>query len=735
MVWEEIKSRWNMLLSLSGATKLPGILNDAAEYWAPEKGVGWKRVGEFWGERGKDIMDILGVSEDYWLNTTRDLLVGFGVPEKEADRVARTLGKLVPDIPGLKQFLLMMYPMIFAVTILPKGFGSIGETIDKQLRRDLLPQVGNFSDLLTTHWRYEDDELFQKLAPEAGLSPEWAAQITGAMQYWPEVSMFQELRRRGLLSDDELQEWLSRSGVKDGRIEKQLIQTTWNVPPLNVVLEMYRRGNLDERIILPYLEKVGFKDEDAEFVLHSAKRLFDVPNLFELHRRGILQDRDYVDQLQKLGYTDDDRELLQKLEYRLPEMEQLTRMYFRNIISKQNYYEGLWKLGYKREDADKLERAAWVLPGPADLMRFGLREVFTPAIARRFGQFEDYPQGLTVWANKIGMSEEVAKMYWAAHWDLPAIGQMFDMYHRRIINRSDLLLGMRAKDVMPFWREKMVGLSYRLIPRRTLPRMVKQELLDHPGLVNRFRKLGYSPEDSVLMSDSAMLQAQEAERELSRGDIVRGMSYGWYDEDKARKLLADIRYSEGAINFSVKDGLRRKSLEDARDNAEQVTTEAKRASDAIGKEIVRSYGEGMIPKEEARNSLLAIGITRDVIEYKLSLQELIDARQFKDFAGNQVHKLFAAGLRNYTDTVTMLDQFGFTATEAKHLVGRWTIERNVKNELDAVRDRLPTKAEIDKWVKMGILEVDDYVGYMRQHGYSDDVISLYLQELATEILG
>ncbi|MBA7545375.1 hypothetical protein ES705_37741 [subsurface metagenome] len=368
-------------------------------------------------------------------------------------------------------------------------------------------------------------------------------------------------------------------------------------------------------------------------------------------------------------------------------------------------------------------------------MRFGLREVFTPAIARRFGQFENYPRGMTAWANKIGMTEEVAQMYWAAHWDLPAIGQMFDMYHRGIISRPDMLLGLRAKDVMPFWRDKMVGLSYRLIPRRTLPRMVKQELLDHPGLVSRFRMLGYKPEDSVLMADSAMLQAQEAERELSRGDIVRGMSYGWYDESKARQLLADIRYSEGAINFSIQDGLRRKALEDARDNAEQVTTEAKRATDAIGKEIVRSYGEGIIPKDQARNSLLAVGVARDVIEYKLSLQELIDTRQFKDFAGNQVHKLFAAGLRNYTETVTMLDQFGFTATEAKRLVEQWTIERNVKNELDAVRDRLPTKAEIDKWVKMGILDVDGYVGYMGQHGYSDEVIGFYLQELATELTG
>jgi len=734
MSWEESRTRWTLLLAQAGIKKLGGVLEDAGDYWKP-KGEGWKRVGEFWGERGEDIKGFLGVSEDYWLNTTKDMLVGFGVPEKEADRVAKTLGKMVPDIPGIKQMLLMMYPMMFAVTILPKAFGSVSDVIDKQFRRDLLPLVGNFSDLLVTNWRYEDEELFQKLAPEIGLSPEWAAQITGATQFWPEVSMFQELFRRGVLSEDELHDWFSRSGVKDGRIEEQLNETTWNVPPLNVVLEMYRRGNLDEKVILPYMQKVGFKDKDAEFVLQSAKRLFDVPNLFELHRRGILQDRDYVQQLEKLGYEDNDRRLLEQLEYRLPEMEQLTRMYFRKVINKQGYQDGLHKLGYKREDADKLEKTAWVLPGPADLMRFGLREVFTPEIARRFGQFEQYPQGLTPWANKIGMSEEIAKMYWAAHWDLPSVGQMFDMLHRRIITKPDMLLGLRAQDVMPYWQEKLVGLSYRLIPRRTLPRMVKQELITHEGLVDRFRKLGYNPQDSVLMADSAILQAQEAERELSRGDIVRGMSYGWYDESKARALLADIRYSNGAIDFSIKDGLRRKALEDARDGAEQVTTEAKRASDAIGKEVVRSYGEGMVTKEDARNKLLAVGVDRNVIDYKLLLQELIDSRQFKDFAGDQVHKLFTAGLRNTTEAINMLDRFGYTATEANRIVARWTIEYNVKNELDTVRDRLPTKAELDKWVKLGTLSVDDYVDYMRKHGYSDDVVSLYLQELAIELQG
>ncbi|MBA7552778.1 hypothetical protein ES705_45354 [subsurface metagenome] len=257
MIMDDILTRWQRLVSLTSKIPTVRIVKGLVGYLAPKTQEGLEKIGPFWAARGKDIQELLGVSTDYWLNSTAELLTGFGVPADQANRVARTLSKMVPDVPVLKQLLLMMYPLTFALTVFPKAFSSVGDVMDKQFRRDLRPQVGNLADLLTTRWRYEDEISFQELLPETGLSPEWAAQITAATQFWPEVSMFQELRRRGLITDAELHEWLDKSGVKDGRIEKQLIQTMWNVPPLNVVLEMYRRSNRDERLILPYMEKVS----------------------------------------------------------------------------------------------------------------------------------------------------------------------------------------------------------------------------------------------------------------------------------------------------------------------------------------------------------------------------------------------------------------------------------------------------------------------------------------------
>ncbi|GAI72734.1 unnamed protein product, partial [marine sediment metagenome] len=130
MVWEDIKSRYMTLLGYT--TKIPavGLLKDAFEYWLPTEGVGQTKFRDAWSKAGKGVEDLLGVSTDYWLNTTAELLTGFGVPADQANRVARTLSKMVPDIPGLKQLLLMMYPVTFALTIFPKAFGSVGEVMD-----------------------------------------------------------------------------------------------------------------------------------------------------------------------------------------------------------------------------------------------------------------------------------------------------------------------------------------------------------------------------------------------------------------------------------------------------------------------------------------------------------------------------------------------------------------------------------------------------------------------------
>ncbi|GAI75730.1 unnamed protein product, partial [marine sediment metagenome] len=42
---------------------------------------------------------------------------------------------------------------------------------------------------------------------------------------------------------------------------------------------------------------------------------------------------------------------------------------------------------------------------------------------------------------------------------------------------------------------------------------------------------------------------------------------------------------------------------------------------------------------------------------------------------------------------------------------------------------LPTKAELIRFLKSGIIDLETWISYMRKRGYSTDVMFMYLQEI------
>jgi hypothetical protein len=550
-----------------------------------------------------------------------------------------------------------------------------------------------------------------------------------ASQWWPDLSQIQELYRRGVVDDSSYQWMLGSIGLWDDSIKTQVSELAWSVPDISTVLELFRRLGLDQKVIAPYLRKAGFQGADGDAMLAAAIRLIELPNLFELRRRGVLRDDEYKVILGQYGYEPEDRDKVGQLYQRLPDSFQLTQMYFRKLIGKNDYLAGLGQLGYDPKLSDKLEQTAWQLPGPADLMRFGVREVFTPEIAARFGQYQQYPSGITAWANKIGMAEDVAKMYWAAHWDLPSIGQMFDMYHRGIIPYTDLKMGVRAQDVMPFWQDKVIELSYNQIPRRTLPGLVRQGLIGGSALTLRFRKLGYSPEDAVLMSKSAQIDAVEAQRDLTKSDIVAALAQGWFTEQEAREALAGLHYSQTSIDYFVAEGLRRLSLTEAKATASQVTTDAAEALSLTAAEILKGYKEGVIDRTAAATSLSDLDISPEAITFKLTLVELQRVREHKEALAKQYKRLFESHLIDEIPLMQSLYQAGYTAIEADNLLKEWTLERTVDTAVKTIRDRLPSVADLESWLKLGIIDTDTWVDAMARHGYDDDAVANYLFEI------
>src|SRR5262249_29762538 len=130
-----------------------------------------------------------------------------------------------------------------------------------------------------------------------------------------------------------------------------------------------------------------------------------------------------------------------------------------------------------------------------------VREVFTPEIAQPFGQFEDFPERFADLAALQGVNREWARNYWAAHWGLPSPEQAFEMFHREIIGPDELNKLFRALDILPHWRDRMLQMSYRPMPRVDIRRLHAAGIVTDAELPKLYLHFGFSPTDAGKMAE------------------------------------------------------------------------------------------------------------------------------------------------------------------------------------------------------------------------------------------
>ena len=180
-----------------------------------------------------------------------------------------------------------------------------------------------------------------------------------------------------------------------------------------------------------------------------------------------------------------------------------------------------------------------------------VREAFTPSIAERFGQYEDFPDEFEDWAGKKGVSSEWAKRYWAAHWSLPSATQGFSMLHRGIINEAELNMLLRALDVMPFWRDKLIKVAYRPLTRVDVRRMYKEGILDEAGVYEAYKDHGYNDKNAKAMTDFTVQYVLTQQTKFTTRDVVSAYSKRMITASVATALLRELGVHSDNISFVI----------------------------------------------------------------------------------------------------------------------------------------------------------------------------------------
>jgi len=232
----------------------------------------------------------------------------------------------------------------------------------------------------------------------------------------------------------------------------------------------------------------------------------------------------------------------------------------------------------------------------------------------------------------------------------------FEMLHRRGSVKEELDILLRSADVMPFWRDKLIAISYQPLTRVDIRRMHKMGVLTNDQVLLAYQDIGYIDTDAQLLLDFTIAlnepnQSQDADdlSALTRSNILSFYKNGVFTNNEAEILLQGLGMSEDAANIYLDDIDSKLELAERKDETTIIIDQA---------------DSGILTFEEAQDALNRLGLETN--EVKLALAELAkrEARRTKLPARGDLDKMLRAKLISEKEYITTMNKIGFATVWA-----------------------------------------------------------------------
>jgi len=314
---------------------------------------------------------------------------------------------------------------------------------------------------------------------------------------------------------------------------------------------LLKRGVMSDADFYAEIGRIGWHAVDRDTIRDLS---YIVPNSMLLVQGGLLQsvsDETIIENISKGDIHPDYAQTYLDAVLTKPASIDLMAYHLRKDPSLSTLEQELKKIGIHPNYTDVYRTLAYQIPPVADIITMAVREAFTPTIAAKFGQYEDFPPDLEKYAGQKGLSKEWAERYWAAHWALPSPQQGFEMLHRGVINTTELDMLLRAQDVMPFWRDRLTAIAYRPLTRVDVRRMYKQGVLNETEVFESYQDQGYDDKNAERMAEFTVRQTLASLSKFTSSDIIKAFSNRMIDRGTAMSLLQDIDIRPEDANYIV----------------------------------------------------------------------------------------------------------------------------------------------------------------------------------------
>lgn len=440
----------------------------------------------------------------------------------------------------------------------------------------------------------------------------------------------------------------------------------------------------------------------------SPNQLPDIFTLVDMYNKNVVTEDDFFKSAQRLGYSaqwatnwiNTTKQLLSAGDY--------IHSWRRGIIDENTLDLKLQKLKIYEHDREILKKVSLFFPTPSDLVQFAVREVYSPDIVEKFGQKQDLPEKFLEEAYKVGMSIEQATNYWAAHWELPSILQGFEMLHRRVIDQGELNQLLRAKDVMPFWRDKLTQISYNPLTRVDVRRMYSVGVLDKEGVYSSYLDIGYNEKNAELMTEFTIRYENDAMQGLTRATVVSAYKDSIISREELKTYLEGFGYTNEVVEFWLENADYERTLEEVK---------------LYKNDLINLYKKGAITIDDVRNFLLSEDLPATYIDRVIAEAITIKAERTKVPSKEDLSNWLTKGYIDESYYVEKMRLIGYQDTDIQ-------IYLTVLAEGKDTSARKFLKLDVYlRWYSTGIMSKDQLLETLEGMKYSQEDIDSIIGEL------
>lgn len=381
---------------------------------------------------------------------------------------------------------------------------------------------------------------------------------------------------------------------------------------------------------------------------------------------------------------------------------QWTALYMRELIGKDTWQQKLHEAGVLYDNEIQAYRDIQIAqPQLDDVIRMMVRDVADKDLVERFCMDDDFPDKwvgpLKKLGEHLGVTDDLAKLYWRAHWHLPSPTQLYEMLHRlrpgRVaeeiqVTEDDVRTALKQDDLLPFWVDREMAISYSPLRLVDIRRAYMLEAIDDEELYNLTRDRGLNDADAQITVK--LYQKMKEEADLKKIGAPKPAKYATMF---VNRIISKEEMNEVFGELNVPEKTQQAMLHFA-----ELDQEYKDRQETIAA-IKKMFMTGLIGYDEATKRLSDDSVPGETVNKLLERWSHNITRKPKEIPAAQLCKMRSLSVITPQQQLAGLIRLNYSQDQAKQIVQLCEFELQEKQAKAMERAAAKAKADAEKAAK------------------------------------